>query len=324
MGYRVSSLAAEPALSLTLVGGEAGLDREVTTAELNRPALELTGYLSRYRAERIQIFGSGEYAYLMEHLGQGEARAQQACEFIFGSETTPCVIFSKANPPPPLVVALADQYRLPLFVTPLTTSKLSLRLWDSLEPEFAPRTLVHGSLLDIFGLGVLIRGASGVGKSECALELVTRGHILVADDVVDIRCLGGSILIGACSPVISHHMEIRGLGVIDVQRMFGAKAVRPRKRIRLVVTLEDGAEENASDRLGIDDHRFEILEVDLPHIIIPVRPGRDIGTIIEVGALNQNLKSMGIHSSRELDDKLREVIDKKKSRLSEAQGSPDS
>lgn len=320
MAYRVSNLAAEPALGLTLLAGVQGLEREITTAELNRPALELTGYHSRYRAERIQIFGSGESAYLDEHLAQGDEQVRRACEFILGAPATPCVIFSKGYRPPEFVLGLAERFATPVFVTPLPTPKLTLRLWDSLEPEFAPRTLVHGSLLDVYGLGVLIRGASGVGKSECALELVTRGHILVADDVVDIRCLGGSILIGACSPVISHHMEIRGLGVIDVQRMFGAKAVRPRKRIRLVVTLVEGGEQGFSDRLGIDDNKFEILEVELPHITIPVRPGRDIGTIIEVGALNQNLKSMGIHSSRELDDRLREVIGKK-NRPPQAEGS---
>jgi len=311
MSYRVANLAEEETLNLTLVAGQEGLDREIKTPEMNRPALELTGYHSRYRAERIQIFGSGEYGYLSEHLSVGDEQVRTSCEVIMSAPETPCMIFSNGNAPFELCVELGNRYHLPVFSTPLATPKLTLRLWDWLEPEFAPRTLIHGSLLDVYGLGVLIRGASGVGKSECALELVTKGHILVADDVVDVRCLGGSILIGACSPVISHHMEIRGLGVIDVQRMFGAKSVRLRKRIRMVVTLEEWTGERCYDRLGIDDNHFEILEVQAPHMVVPVRPGRDISTIIEVGALNQNLKMMGIHSSRELDARLRGMIEQK-------------
>jgi HPr kinase/phosphorylase len=306
MSYKVSHLAEESNLHLRLLAGEMGLERIITTEELNRPAMELTGHMGCYRADRIQILGSGEVAFIEEQLENGDDAFERSCECILSAEKVPCLIFPNNYVPAiDLFTKLGNKYNVPIFTCKLNTASLSRRLWDCLEHEFAPRELVHGSLLDVYGTGVLIRGSSGIGKSECALELVTKGHILVADDVVDVRRLGGSILIGSCSPLIAHHMEIRGLGIIDVQRMFGAKSVRPSKRIRMVATLEEWSSQTTYDRLGLDSNYIEILEIKIPHVVIPVRPGRDISTIVEVGALSQNLRSMGIIPSRDLDEKLR-------------------
>jgi len=224
----------------------------------------------------------------------------KAVERIFGYEI-PCVVICNDQEVPPHIAEIGEARGIPVLVTPLHTTLVSKRIWEQLELEFAECVTIHGSLIEVHDVGVLILGDAGIGKSECALELVTRGHRLVADDVVYVKCLGGSILMGCGSDVLRYRMEIRGMGIIDINRLFGARAVRPRKRIGLVALLEDWDEEKAYERLGIDDNYHEILKVKLPCMTIPVHPARNISTLIEIGALDQKLRSMGINSAKDFE-----------------------
>jgi HPr kinase/phosphorylase len=191
---------------------------------------------------------------------------------------------------------------------PHSTTKLYKRLWENLEPDFAPETTAHGVLMDIHEIGVLIQGKSSVGKSECGLELIRRGFQLVADDFVTIRCLNDSVLIGRGSKVLPFHMEARGLGIIDVSRLFGAMSIRNETRIRMVISLVDWEDSVDYDRTGLTDESVSILDVRLPHVIIPVKPGRSVGTLVEIAALNQKLRNMGINTAKLMEQALAEQI----------------
>lgn len=306
MATTVRKLLDQPMLGLAAVAGHAGLDRRITTAELNRPALELTGYFGEFRFERIQVFGKGELTYLAMHAERESVL--EALSQILSHEGVPCAVVTNGREPPPVMCERADTAGIPILSCPHSTTKLYKRLWEHLEPHFAPETDVHGVLMEIDDLGVLIQGHSSIGKSEVALDLIRRGSHLVADDMVTIKCLNDSILIGRGSSLIPFHMEARGLGVIDVNRLFGAAAVRPDKRISLVITLVDWQESAEYDRIGLTDDSLSILDVRVPHITIPVKPGRSVATLIEIAVLNQKLKNMGVHTARLMAQRLTEVL----------------
>jgi HPr kinase/phosphorylase len=307
MTTTVRKLLDHPMLGLAVVAGEAGLDRCITTAELNRPALELTGYFGEFRSERIQVFGAGELTYLAVHAERHSVL--DALSAILSHEGVPCAVVTNGREPPALMCERAEAAGIPVLSCPHSTTKLYKRLWEHLEPHFAPETDVHGVLMEIHDLGVLIQGHSSIGKSEVALDLIRRGDShFVADDMVSIKCLNDSILIGRGSNLLPFHMEARGLGVIDVNRLFGAAAVRPDKRISLVITLVDWQDSTEYDRIGLSDDSVSILDVRVPHVILPVKPGRSVATLIEVAALNQKLKNMGVHTARLMAQRLNEVL----------------
>jgi HPr kinase/phosphorylase len=306
MTTTVRKLLEQPMLGLRVLAGAAGLDRSITTAELNRPALELTGYFEEFRSERIQVFGKGELTYLAMHEKRESVR--QALAEILSHERVPCAVVTNGRDPPEPMREYAEASGTPILGCPHSTTKLYKRLWEHLEPHFAPEATVHGVLMEIHDLGVLIQGHSSIGKSEVALDLIRHGCHFVADDMVTIKCLNDSILIGRGSRLIPFHLEARGLGVVVVSRLFGAAAIRPDKRISLVITLVDWQDSVEYDRIGLCDDTVSILDVRVPHLTIPVKPGRSVGTLIEIGALNQKLKNMGIHTARLMEKRLTEAL----------------
>jgi len=291
---------ASKSLDLSVLAGDGGLDNTIATCELNRPGLAFAGFLDIFSYDRIQIVGNTEMAYLL-NLGKRERleRLKRVCRF-----RIPCFVVTSTYPIPPEMVEVANASDVPLLKTSLPTSRFLGRFITLLEQEFLPSLTVHGVLVDVFGMGVLILGEGGVGKSECALELIQRGHRLVADDVVILRRDSKTTLIGRSSPVTKHHMEVRGLGIINVESLFGAGAVCDEKTIDLVVRLETWQSNKEYDRLGIEDRTCLILDVDIPEYVIPVEPGRNLSILIEVAAMNQRLKNTGFNPARSLDQQL--------------------
>lgn len=305
MSANVAMLLDDPMLTLSVVAGEKGLERPILTSELNRPCLELTGYFDAFRAERIQVFGQGEITYISVH--EGEAELEKDIVRILDGDV-PCAIVTNGRQPPESLCRRAGEVNIPVLTCPHSTTKLYKRLWEHLDAEFAPETLRHGVLLDIHDMGVLLLGDSAVGKSECALELIRRGFHLVADDLVAIKCLNDSHLVGRATEILPYHMEARGLGIIDISMMFGVAAIRPDKRITLAISLVDWQEIDEPERTGLSEESLTILEVSIPHVTIPVRPGRNVGTLVEVAALNQKLKSLGINTARIMEKAIHEQM----------------
>ncbi|MBP7604297.1 MAG: HPr(Ser) kinase/phosphatase [Spirochaetota bacterium] len=287
-------------LQMELVAGKDGLGKEITVGDINRPGLGLAGFFDFFAYDRIQIFGLGETAF-MRRLSIEQKR--EVFEKFFSFDVL-CCVFTHNELPDEMFVEFANRYRVPTFVTRHRTTRFISLLTHVVEEFFSPLVVMHGTLVDVFGIGVLLMGKSGVGKSETALELIERGHRLVADDMVEIRKIDESLLMGSGSEMIRHHMEIRGLGIINVRDIFGIRSIRNRKRIEMVVLLEEWTEGGEYDRLGIDEKRYTILDLDVPFITVPVRPGRNIPIIIETAALNQRLKKMGVFSARELDSRI--------------------
>lgn len=287
-------------LHLKLIAGEDGLSKEIQVGDVNRPGLSLAGFFDFFAYERIQVFGLGETAFMKKLT---EERKIEIFEKFFSYDVL-CCVFTHDEYPDQLFINLASKRNIPTFVTKFSTTRF-VSLWThTVEEIFSPSTTIHGTLVDVFGIGVLLIGKSSIGKSECALELIERGHRLVADDLVEIQKTDETFLLGTSSEVITHHMEIRGLGIINVRDIYGIASVRNRKRIELVVMLEEWDESNAYDRLGIDEKKYTILDIDLPFTTVPVRSGRNIPIIIETAALNQKLKKMGTYSAKELDLKI--------------------
>ena len=286
------------ALDLTCISGRAGLSREIRIPDLNRPGLALSGFYDNFGFERIQIFGRGETAYL-EKL-QSEGKTDTITQLF--ERDVPCTIFTHGQSPTPDFQRIADESGCPTLQTNLASSEFSSRLIRALANVFAEHVRIHGVLVEVFGIGVLIMGDSGVGKSEAALELIERGHRLVADDSVDIRCVAGNILLGApANSALGHHMEIRGLGIINITHLFGVGSIRDSKQIQLVVELETWDSNKEYDRIGAEEQRQEILGVQVPLLQIPVKPGRNVPIIIETGAMNERLKKMGYFSAKEFN-----------------------
>ncbi|MCB1315145.1 MAG: HPr kinase/phosphorylase, partial [Leptospiraceae bacterium] len=290
MSYiEVGDLLNQSDLELTLKAGEAGLDRHLTSIDVNRPGLALAGFYKNFASDRIQIFGRGEFAYLMESGSEDQSRI--IAEFF--RYRYPGLVFTHSNIPGERFVAAAEETGTPVFTSSLSTHNFIVHFTHMLEMALAPSTSMHGVLIDVFGVGMLLMGASGIGKSETALELVERGHRLVADDIVQIRCVDETELIGMTSELIQHHMELRGLGIINVKDLFGVGAIRDRSRIDLVMLLEDWDENKEYERLGLEDEFVDILGVKLPRILLPVRPGRNVPILIETAAMNHRSRRMG-------------------------------
>jgi len=290
-------LKENDALDLRCIGGRPGLVREIEVTEINRPGLELAGFYDNFAWQRIQIFGRGESAFLARAAGEGR---RENLERLF-TYRIPCCVFTHALLPTDDFAALAEKAECPVLQTPLSSSEFTMRILRVLSTIFAPRQSVHGTLVEVFGIGVLIQGDSGVGKSETALALIERSHRLVADDLVEIRRVSGNILLGAGAQVVSHHMEIRGLGIINISHLYGVGAIRDRKQIQLVCQLENWDAQKNYDRIGSEENTIEILGVHVPLVVIPIKPGRNIPVIIETAARNERLKKMGYNSAKEFN-----------------------
>ncbi len=292
---------------LEALTGDVGLDRQVSTADINRPGLALSGYMGYYLWERIQIIGITETGYL-ETLAP-EAR-RQAVQRITSFEI-PCVIITKQLAAQSDLLAVAAERGIAVLRTDLDTTDFIHRLSSYIDNKLAPTTTVHGAMVDVYGVGLLFTGESGIGKSECALDLVERGHRLVADDVVFIKRRGAGVLIGYGNQMLQHHMEIRGVGIIDLATLFGIRAVRMRKRVEVEVRLKRWSDDEDYDRLGLDEKPTTILGVEIPLVTVPVIPGKNISVIAEVIAMNFLLKIYGYRTPEEFNRRLQESMQKK-------------
>jgi HPr kinase/phosphorylase len=288
-------------LQLEVLTAEVGLEREIRSPEASSPGLVLAGYTARFvGTDRIHILGETEITYLASL----EAKARRTAIETFLGYELPCIIITKAQEAPDELVVLARAKGIPVIRTRLKTAEFYRRLKPFLDDAFAPRTTVHGSLADVFGVGLLFRGRSGIGKSECVLDLVERGHRLVADDVVHITRRGHDVLIGRGHEISRHYMEIRGVGLIDINALFGIRSVRQQKRIEVVVQLEDWDTAREYDRTGLDQQRTELLEVELPLVTVPLNPGKNLTVICEVVAMNHLLRYSGVDSAHTFNERL--------------------
>jgi HPr kinase/phosphorylase len=304
-------LKEHDSLELHCLGGRPGLSRVIEVPDTNRPGLTLSGFMEDFAGSRLQLFGRGEHAYLK--MLEREKKTDTLEKF-FGYDI-PCVIFSHGLDPTPDFMRLAEATGCPVLQTSLSTSDFVARILRALGDVFAARETLHGVLVEVFGIGVLIIGDSGVGKSEAALELIERGHRLVADDAVEIRCVAGNILLGAgANKVIGHHMEIRGLGIINITHLFGVGAIRDKKQIQLVVQLEHWDAAKAYDRIGAQEKTREVLGVHVPYLELPVKPGRNIPILIETAAMNERLKKMGYYSAREFNQNVLKWLESENAR----------
>ncbi|MCU0660993.1 MAG: HPr(Ser) kinase/phosphatase [Myxococcota bacterium] len=299
----LSALRVE--LGLELIAGVAGTERLITGTSVQKPGLALAGFTDMLEPGRVQIFGQTEINYLWS---LPPYERQVASSRIVDS-SPPAIIISRGADVPEQLVVLCNQAKVPLIHTGLRSSMLVEAIHKFLSNRLARTRSVHGVLVDVFGVGVLIIGKSGIGKSECGLELVMRGHRLVADDVVDISKTPPSTIIGSGNELIRHHMEIRGLGIINIKDLFGVSAIRERKRVEMVIALEDWEMGKAYDRLGGSNTTHELLGVTLPKAVIPVRPGRSLTSIVEVAARNQLLREMGHHSALDFQQRIQESLD---------------
>jgi HPr kinase/phosphorylase len=287
-------------LPLELLAGTDGLDRVITSPHIQKTGLALAGFHAYLKPGRILIFGESEIRYLESLDPASRTRSLRLALTL----DFPCVLITGGFAPPAELGVESERAQLPLLKTPVVTPTAIAKLTAMLEDSLAERKIFHAVLMDILGLGVLIVGESGIGKSECALDLIVRGHRLVADDTVEIRRRQETILIGTCPDLTRHHMELRGLGVINVTELFGIASTRTSKRIELVVRLERWDPAREYERLGLDDHFHEVLGLPVPLIRMPVAPGRNIAILVEVAARNQLLRSRGHHAARALAERL--------------------
>jgi len=299
---KVSELVHQ--FQLEIVSGEDGLRRSITVDDLYRPGLEMAGYFHYFPEERVQILGKTELAF-METLSSEERleRTMRLC-----SNETPCLIITRGLDVPQEMIQVSNDKQVPVLRSNMATTIISSRITNFLERKLAPSATIHGVLVDVYGVGMLITGGSGIGKSETALELVKRSHRLVADDAVEIRQTSDGQLHGSAPELIRHLLEIRGLGIINVMTLFGAGAVRTLKRISVVVKLEIWQPDKQYDRLGLDEETTRIIDTDVPFVTVPVRPGRNLAVIIEVAAMNFRLKRMGYNAALQFTNKLTETI----------------
>jgi HPr kinase/phosphorylase len=287
-------------LGLKLVAGANGLKRVIREPTVNRPGLALAGHTRYFASRRIQVIGSAESTYLKSlRPAEREHRYKDLLSY-----KIPCVVFCRKLHPDRLFLRAAEHVDVPILVCPLITMKFINLATLALESMFAPRGTEMGSMVDILGVGVIIRGESGIGKSECVLALIERGYSLVSDDVTKVMLLDGREIVGSCSEVTRNHMEVRGIGIIDVAAMFGVKSIRVEKRVDLVVSLKWWNDVPNVDRLGMEEDHVRILDIDIPHIVIPVRPGRDVARLVEVAAFQTKLKGLGHNPAKELNDRL--------------------
>jgi HPr kinase/phosphorylase len=299
---KVSELANK--FQMEIISGEPGLKRTIEVADLCRPGLEMAGYFEYHPEDRVQILGKTELAFF-ERLPEAERkdRMKRLC-----LDETPCIVITRGLDVPMELVEASDANGITVMRSNVNTTMLAGQITDFLEHKLAPSTTIHGVLVDVYGIGMLISGSSGIGKSETALELVKRGHRLIADDAVEIRQTAENVLIGNAPELIKHLLEIRGVGIINVMTLFGAGAVRNNTKINVVIKLETWQQDKQYDRLGLDEETTRIIETDVPLVTIPVRPGRNLAVIIEVAAMNYRLKRMGFNAALQFTNKLTETI----------------
>jgi HPr kinase/phosphorylase len=299
---KVSQMATDPRLGVRLrrVAGEAGLDRPLRHPRVQKSGLALAGHFHGVVPTRVQVLGETEMSYL-DSL-DNDSRSQAARGFF--SLGLACVVITRDKEPPKSLVAAAEATSTPLFVSDARTSRTINALHAVLDDLLAPQTSLHGVLVDVYGVGILLMGKSGIGKSECALELVLRGHRLVADDVVRCDWRPPGMVFGQPANLLRHHIEIRGLGVLNIKELFGVTAVRERKRIDVVVRLAEWSDKEEFDRLGIEDHNHVILGTPIRLLQVPVRPGRDMGSILEIAARNELLRKAGTKTGKDFVERL--------------------
>lgn len=287
-------------LQLKLLAGASGLKNLIREPTVNRPGLALAGFTKYFANKRIQVIGNAEFSFL-KSLSR-EERIQRYQDLF--THKFPCLVFSRGLKPDRDFRRVAEEADIPIFSSPDITMKFINSATLAMEMMFAPRGSEIGSMVDILGVGVLVRGESGIGKSECILDLIERGYSLVSDDVTKVVLIDGIEVRGTSSDVTRHHMEVRGIGIINVAAMFGIKCIRLEKRIDLVVTLKSWKDVEDVDRLGLEDEHVEILGIQIPHIIIPVRSGRDLARLVEVSAFQTKLKLSGYNAAKEFNDRL--------------------
>lgn len=291
---------------LELRSDGSGLDRKIIDQNLHRPGLALAGFVGLFSYTRVQVFGNTEMRYLSQ---LNENQKAEAIERIF-KFNVPCIILTNGNEPFPVLIELANKYHIPVFTTPYSTTKLVFLVGDFLDDQFAERISLHGSFVDVYGVGILFIGKSGIGKSEVALDLIERGHRLVADDHIILTKKGENILIGAGTNVAKHYMEIRGLGIIDIERMFGIRAIRYQKRLEIVVELELWDEKSDYTRTGLEEETVNISGIEIPYVKLPIIPGKNITVISEVISLNYLLKHYGYNAPKLFQERLKQEIDR--------------
>jgi HPr kinase/phosphorylase len=319
VGALLGGRAEASGLSLELLAGADGLNRKITSPYVQKTGLALAGFHAYLRQGRVLIFGESEIRYL-ESLAPAQRTASLRLAL---TEDFPCVLITGGFVPPLEVAIEAERAQLPLLKTAVVTPIAIAKLTSLLEDRLAERTTLHAVLLDVLGLGVLITGESGIGKSECALDLIARGHRLVADDTVEVRRRAETILIGSCPELTRNHMELRGLGVINVKKLFGVASTRSSKRIELIVQLERWNTEREYERLGLDDEYDTIMGLRVPLIKMPVAPGRNIAILVEVAARNQLLRARGHNAARVLAERLEQSLRRASAMSTVAAGRPE-
>jgi HPr kinase/phosphorylase len=289
---------------LTILAGRDGLDRKIISAEVHRPGLELAGFFEHFGYERVILLGRTELAYLGEQ--SGETRKVRLRQLLFFN--IPCIIITDDLLVSDDLVELCEKKNISLLRTPVRAGEFVYQLSSYLHNRFAPRKSVHGVFVEVYGVGILIMGPSGIGKSECALELVKRGHRLVADDAVQLMKISDSKILGSPDDMIRHHMEIRGLGIIDIRSLFGIAATADEKSVDMIINLEKWDDQKEYDRLGIFQKTARLIKVEIPSTTIPVREGRNLAVVIETAAMNFYLRRMGIMSAENFSKKLRAKV----------------
>ncbi len=291
------------ALGLRVICGRDSIDRKISVSELNRPGLAIAGYLEKFRSERIQIIGKGEYSYCES---ETPSRIKRNLSKMLSFPDIPCVIVTGGVKSSKTLIDTCKKFKLPLLETKLETSSFIRELTIFLDDKLAPMMTLHGVLVNVYGLGVLIQGDPGIGKSECAIELLKRGHILISDDIVEVKRRMGHILIGRSPATIKKFMEVRGIGIIDVELLFGIGAIMEQSVIEMQVYLQSAANMDMSkyDRTGLEEEKISILEVPVPSLKIPVTPGRNLAVLIEIASLNQRLKNQGYFAVKKLNEEI--------------------
>jgi len=286
-------------LDLSVISGRIGLNNQIEIAEVNRPGLALCGHYDFFAHDRIQVLGNGEIAYLNKI---DESECVKTVKRLL-SYPLPCVVVTRGLEIPDIIVEEGEAQGIPVLSSKLSTPAFIGRLTPFLEDEFGPYTVIHGEFVEVFGIGVLILGKSSMGKSECALELIKKGHRFIADDAVMLKRVSGHRIFGSSAhPFNKYFMEVRGIGIIDVLRLFGVNAVKMRDRVELVITLEEWDEKKDYNRLGFDEESYHLLGENLPNATIPVRPGRNISSIVELAAMNLRARKMGYHAAKEFEE----------------------
>ncbi|MEP6821725.1 MAG: HPr(Ser) kinase/phosphatase [Chthoniobacterales bacterium] len=294
-------------LQMKLEGKRVGFQRKIREPTINRPGLALSGFYKYFAEKRVQVFGSAEQSYLESLPAKTRVeRFRALCE-----RKIPCVVVSRGAHLEPALLAAAEAMEIAVFRTPMVTMRFINAATIAMEVDFAPTVTEFGSMVDVLGIGVLIRGHSGIGKSECVLGLIERGYSLVADDVTRITSFEGRELMATAPELTRYHMEVRGIGIINVASIFGIGSIRIEKRLDLVVTLKDWQDLEEVDRIGLDREYYDILKIQIPHTTIPVRQGRDVARLVEVAAMDQKLKALGRNSAVEFNEKLLDLMGRK-------------